>query len=69
LLKIKAGEPPLVGCQRLLIQYIRSYPPYWRPLPHPQPEEAPCRGDRGLLITDPLITPLFYRPTLRSKYV
>jgi len=24
----KAGNPPLVGCPRLLIQYIRSYPPY-----------------------------------------
>jgi hypothetical protein len=24
----QAGEPPLVGCPRLLIQYIRSYPPY-----------------------------------------
>jgi hypothetical protein len=24
----QAGRPPLVGCPRLLIQYIRSYPPY-----------------------------------------
>jgi hypothetical protein len=24
----QAGGPPLVGCLRLLIQYIRSYPPY-----------------------------------------
>jgi hypothetical protein len=24
----KAGGPPLVGCLRLLIHYIRSYPPY-----------------------------------------
>jgi hypothetical protein len=24
----KAGVPPPVGCSRLLIQYIRSYPPY-----------------------------------------
>jgi hypothetical protein len=24
----KAGGPPLVGCPRLLFQYIRSYPPY-----------------------------------------
>jgi hypothetical protein len=29
----KAGGPPLVGCQRLLIQYIRSYPPYPEDLP------------------------------------
>jgi hypothetical protein len=26
----QAGRPPLVGCPQLLIQYIRSYPPYWR---------------------------------------
>jgi hypothetical protein len=26
--RLQAGEPPLVGCPRLLIQYIRSYPPY-----------------------------------------
>jgi hypothetical protein len=24
----QAGAPPLVGCPRLLIQYIRRYPPY-----------------------------------------
>jgi hypothetical protein len=24
----QAGGPPLVGCPRLLNQYIRSYPPY-----------------------------------------
>jgi hypothetical protein len=37
------------------IQYIRSYPPYWRPFLHPQPEDAPCRSDR-----DPRITEFFY---------
>jgi hypothetical protein len=25
---LQAGGPPLVGCPRLLIQYICSYPPY-----------------------------------------
>jgi hypothetical protein len=25
---LQAGGPPPVGCPRLLIQYIRSYPPY-----------------------------------------
>ena len=34
------------------IQYIRSYTPYWRPFLHPQPEAAPCRGDRDPLITE-----------------
>ena len=42
----------------LLIQYIRSYPPYggrssiWRPFLHQQPEDASCRGDRAPLITE-----------------
>jgi len=49
--KPQAGGQNLVGCPRLLIQYIRSYPPYWWPFFHPQPEEAPCRGDRETLIT------------------
>ena len=42
----QAGGPPLVGFPRLLIQFIRSYPPYQRPFLHPQPEDAPWRGDR-----------------------
>ena len=41
----QAGGPPLVGCPHLLIQFIRSYPPYRRPFLHPQPEDAPCRGE------------------------
>ena len=41
----QAGGPPLVSCPRLLIQFIHSYPPYRRPFLHPQPEDAPCRGD------------------------
>jgi len=47
----QAGGPPLVGCPRLLIRYIRSLPPYCRPFLHPQPEDAPWRGDRDRLIT------------------
>ena len=31
----QAGPPP-VGCPRLLIRQIRSYPPYWRPFLHPR---------------------------------
>ena len=41
----QAGGPPLVGCPRLHIQFIRSHPPYRRPFLHPQPEDAPCHGD------------------------
>jgi hypothetical protein len=44
LLNPQARGPPLVGSPRLLIQYIRSYSPYWRPFHCPQPEDAPCRG-------------------------
>ena len=47
----QAGGPPLVGCPRLLIRFIRRYPPYRRPFLHPQPEDAPCRGDRDPLVT------------------
>jgi len=42
--RVLVGKP-LVGFPRLYIRYIRSYPPYWRPFLHPQPEDAPCRGD------------------------
>jgi len=34
----QAGGLPLVGCLRLLIEYVCSYPPYL--------EEAPYHGDR-----------------------
>ena len=47
-----AGRPPLVSCPRLLIQYIRSYPPYWRPFLHPQFEDPTFRGDKDSLITE-----------------
>jgi hypothetical protein len=50
----RAGGPLLVGCPRLLIQYIHRYSPYWKPFLHPQPEDAPCRGDRDTLITQRL---------------
>jgi hypothetical protein len=43
----QAEGTPLVGCPPLLIQYIRSYHPYWRPFFQPQPEDAPLRGDRA----------------------
>jgi hypothetical protein len=47
----QAGGPPLVGCPRLLIQYIRSYHPYRKLFLHPQPEDVTCRGDRDTLHT------------------
>ena len=48
----QVGGPPFVGCPRVLIQYIRGYPPYRGAVLHPQPEVAPCRGDRDPLTTD-----------------
>ena len=51
----QAGGPPLVSCTRLLIQYVRSYPPYWRPFLHPQPEDAPICGEWDPLITGIII--------------
>jgi hypothetical protein len=47
----QAGGQLLVGCPRLLIQYIRGHPPYWRLFLHPHPEDATCDGDRDPLIT------------------
>jgi hypothetical protein len=46
----QAGGPPPVGRPRPLIQYMRSYAPYWRPFLHPQTGDAPCCGDRDPLI-------------------
>ena len=53
----KREDHPLSAVRDCLFQFIRSYPPYRRPFLHPQPENAPCRGDR-----DPLMT------TLRQHY-
>ena len=41
------GGPPLVGCPRRLIQYIRSCHPYWRPFLHLQPEGSSSRRADG----------------------
>ena len=43
--KSQPGGPSLVVCPRLLIEYICSCPPYWRPFLHLQPEGTPCRVD------------------------
>ena len=45
----QAGGPHHVGCPWLLIQYTDSYPPYWRPFLHPQPEDRPCCGEKDPL--------------------
>jgi len=41
--------PNLVVCPRLLIQFNRIYPPYWKPFLYLQPEYATCLGDRDPL--------------------
>jgi hypothetical protein len=40
------GVPLLFGSPLLLIQYIRSYSPYWRSFLYPLPEDVPSSGDR-----------------------
>ena len=45
----QAEGPLLIGWARMLIQFIRSYPHYRRPFDYPQPEDAPCCGDRDPL--------------------
>jgi len=45
----QAGRTHLVGCPRLLIQFIRSCPPYRRPFLYPQSEDTQCCGDRDPL--------------------
>jgi hypothetical protein len=54
----QAGGPPLVGCPRCLFKIFAAILHIYRPFLHPQPEDAPCCGDRDPLITDrdPLIT-------------
>ena len=53
---------------RLFIQYIRSYPPYWRPFHHPPSEDAPCRGDRDPLFpARPRISDLYFTFTSSPK--
>jgi hypothetical protein len=46
------GEPLLVVCPPLLIQYIRSDPPYWMQFLRPQLKDAPCRGPKDRPIMD-----------------
>jgi hypothetical protein len=63
----KNGGPPFVGYPRQPIQYIRSYPLYWKPFLHPQPEDALCRGDRDPqtadMIHNTLINPVWHSVT------
>ena len=42
----KLQDHPLSAVCGWLFNIYRSYPPYWRPFLHPQPEDAPCYGDR-----------------------
>jgi len=52
---LQAGRQPFVGRPRL-IQYITSYPPYWRSFLQMQPEDLPCLGDRDPLIVGASVT-------------
>jgi len=59
---VQDGGPPLFCCLQLHIQHIRNYAPYWRPFVHPQPKDAPRRGDR-----DPLIMEKFHLMQGKNK--
>ena len=48
----KLEDHPLSDVRYCFLQYIRSYPPYWRPFLHRQPEDSPCRCDGDPLITE-----------------
>jgi hypothetical protein len=61
------GGPPIFGCPRRLIQYIHSYPPYWRPFLHPQPEDAPCRGHADPLTASVTMSNLIKFHTLKKE--
>ena len=65
----QSGGPPLVCCPRLLIQFIRSYPPYRKGFLYPQPEDAPCRGDRDPLWHGPLYYSFSNYSKLTPRYV
>jgi hypothetical protein len=65
----QVGGPPFVGCPRLLIQFIHSYPPYRRSFPHPQPEDAPCRGDRDPFTMDSIeVTEQNHEDVCQAEY-
>ena len=49
----KLEDHPLSAVRDCLFNILAAALHIWRPLLHPQPEDAPCRGDR-----DPLITAL-----------
>ena len=53
----KPEDHPLSTVGDCLFNIFASYPSYWRPFLHPQPEDAPCRCDRDPLIR--LHTPRF----------
>jgi hypothetical protein len=52
----QAEGHPFCRLSATTYSYTRSYPPYWRPFLHPQPKDAPCRGDNGPIITALLST-------------
>ena len=44
----KLEDHPLPAVRDCLINIPAAYPPYWTPFLRPQPEDAPCRGDRSI---------------------
>jgi hypothetical protein len=48
----KLEDHPLSAVRECLFNVFAATLHNWRPFLHPQPEEAPCRGDRDPLNTD-----------------
>jgi len=53
-----------IAVNKYIYIYIRSYPGYRRPFLYPQPDDAPCRGDRDSLITAVITTAYSNEPLL-----
>jgi hypothetical protein len=48
----KLGDHPLSAVRDCLFNVLAATPHNWRPFLHPQPEDAPCRGDRDPFNTE-----------------
>jgi hypothetical protein len=60
----KLEDHPLSAVRDCLFHVFAATPHNWRPFLHPQPEDAPCRGDRDPHNTGRVITLFIY--TARS---
>jgi hypothetical protein len=63
----QAEGPPLVVSPRMLIQCLRSYPPYQEPPLSQKPKGAPCCDDKGATERGSIVVEaLWYKPESRE---